>query len=331
MSMASEYHAPVLLQACLEGLNIRPDGAYVDVTFGGGGHSRAILEKLGEFGHLVAFDRDRDAWANAALLEWRKSASISPRGGEKEGALPSIGGTGGRPTFTLVPADFRWLKNYLRYLEVLPVDGLLADLGVSSHQFDTGERGFSFRFDGPLDMRMDHRAPRTAAQLISELDPQGLTDILRKYGEVDGAHRVARQIVSAHASRRIRSTQDLVEALKPVTPRGKESSFLAQVFQALRIAVNDELGSLEALLKSAAEIIKPGGRLVVMSYHSLEDRLVKNYMRSGDTGGVEDKDIYGNVSRPFKPLSSKAIQPTDQEIAQNPRARSARLRIAERQ
>jgi 16S rRNA (cytosine1402-N4)-methyltransferase len=374
MSMASEYHAPVLLQACLEGLNISPDGTYVDVTFGGGGHSRAILEKLGEHGHLISFDRDRDAWANAALLEAKKSASVSPLGGDKEGAqaeksasvsplggdlegaqaeksasvspsggdkegaetqlqeggLSPTGGTGRGPHFTLVRADFRWLKNYLRYLEVLPVDGLLADLGVSSHQFDTGERGFSFRFEGPLDMRMDHRATRTAAQLISELDQQGLTEILRKYGEVDGAHRVARQIANANASRRIRTTQDLVEALKPVTPRAKESSFLAQVFQALRIAVNDELASLEALLKASAEVIKPGGRLVIMSYHSLEDRLVKNYMRSGDLGGVEDKDIYGNVSRPFKPLSSKAIQPTDQEIAQNPRARSARLRIAER-
>nr|MDQ3102001.1 16S rRNA (cytosine(1402)-N(4))-methyltransferase RsmH [Bacteroidota bacterium] len=179
--------------------------------------------------------------------------------------------------------------------------------------------------------RMDHRATRTAAQLISELDQQGLTDLLRKYGEVDGAHRVAREIVNANASHRISTTQDLVQALKPVTPRAKESSFLAQVFQALRIAVNDELTSLENLLKQSAEVIKPGGRLVVMSYHSLEDRLVKNYMRSGDFGGVEDKDIYGNVKRPFKPTSSKAIQPTDREIAINPRARSARLRIAERQ
>ncbi|MDQ3100518.1 MAG: 16S rRNA (cytosine(1402)-N(4))-methyltransferase RsmH, partial [Bacteroidota bacterium] len=291
MTMASEYHAPVLLQACLEGLNIHLEGTYVDVTFGGGGHSKAILEKLGEHGHLIAFDRDRDAWANAALLEAKKSASVPPEGG-----LPPAGGAGGGPDFTLIRADFRWLKNHLRYLEVLPIDGLLADLGVSSHQFDTGERGFSFRFDGPLDMRMDHRAPRTAAQLISELDQQGLTDILRKYGEVDGAHRVAREIVNANASRRIKTTQDLVEALKPVTPRAKESSFLAKVFQALRIEVNAELTSLENLLKQSAEVIKPGGRLVVMSYHSLEDRLVKNYMRSGDFGGVEDKDIYGNVN-----------------------------------
>lgn len=297
--MHSDYHAPVLLQACIEGLNIRPDGVYVDATFGGGGHSKAILEKLGPFGRLIAFDRDRDAWKNAPQDE----------------------------RFTLVKSDFRWMANHLRYLEALPVDGILADLGVSSHQFDTGARGFSFRFDGPLDMRMDHRAPRTAAQLLNELDVIALTNLLRNYGEVDGAHRVARELVKANASTRIGTTFQLVEALLPVTPRKKENSFLAQVFQALRIAVNDELGSLETLLLKSPVIIAPAGRLVIISYHSLEDRLVKNYLRSGDLGGVEDKDIYGNRTRPFDPSSSKAIQPTDQEIEQNPRARSARLRI----
>ncbi|MEO8589532.1 MAG: 16S rRNA (cytosine(1402)-N(4))-methyltransferase RsmH, partial [Flavobacteriales bacterium] len=292
----------VLLQACLEGLNIRPDGVYVDVTFGGGGHSKAILERLGPFGRLIAFDRDRDAWKNAPEDD----------------------------RFTLVKADFRWLKNHLRFLHAIPVDGLLADLGVSSHQFDTGARGFSFRFDGPLDMRMDHRAKRNAAQLLRDLDEGALTTLLRNYGEVEGAHRVARQLVKANAETRIATTYQLVEALKPVTPRSKEHSFLAQVFQALRIAVNDELGSLEALLKQSAAVIKPGGKLVVMSYHSLEDRLVKNWMRSGDIAGVETKDFYGNRTRPFNPSSNKAIQPTDREIAMNPRARSARLRIAER-
>lgn len=297
--MAHEYHDPVLLQACLEGLNIRPDGVYVDVTFGGGGHSKAILERLGPSGRLIAFDRDRDAWRNAPKDE----------------------------RFTLVKADFRWLKNHLRFLNAMPVDGLLADLGVSSHQFDTGARGFSFRFDGPLDMRMDHRAKRSAAQLLRDLDTPELTEVLRKYGEVEGAHRVARLLATTGVQSRITTTGQLVEALKPVTPRGKESSFLAQVFQALRIAVNDELGSLEALLRQSAEVIRPGGALVVMSYHSLEDRLVKNWIRSGDLGGVETKDIYGNRSRPFNPSSSKPIQPTDREIEQNPRARSARLRI----
>lgn len=300
--MADEYHDPVLLQACLEGLNIRPDGVYVDVTFGGGGHSKAILERLGPYGRLIAFDRDRDAWKNAPKDE----------------------------RFTLVKADFRWLKNHLRFLHALPIDGLLADLGVSSHQFDTGERGFSFRFDGPLDMRMDHRTKRNAAQLLRDLDEAALTQVLRTYGEVDGAHRVARCLVQANAASRIGTTFQLVDALKPVTPRGKEHSFLAQVFQALRIAVNNELGSLEALLEQSADVIAAGGRLVIMSYHSLEDRCVKNWMRSGDLGGVETKDLFGNRTRPFNPSSNKAIQPTDHEIAMNPRARSARLRIATR-
>ena len=300
--MASDYHAPVLLHDCVNGLNIRPDGVYVDVTFGGGGHSRAILEKLGPQGALVAFDRDRDAWNNA---------SEDPR-------------------FTLVRSDFRWLRNHLRYLGKLPIDGLLADLGVSSHQFDTGARGFSFRFDGPLDMRMDGRTKRTAAVLLKELDETALTGLLRAHGEVDNAPRVARTIKQAIAQGPITTTHQLVEVLRPVTPRREESGFLAQVFQALRIAVNDELGSLLRLLTESAACIRPGGRLVVISYHSLEDRLVKNWMRAGDAAGEEKKDVYGNRLRPFRPLTSKAIQPSDEEIARNPRARSARARIAER-
>jgi len=308
--MTHEYHAPVLLQACIEGLNIRPDGVHVDATFGGGGHSRAILERLGEGGRLIAFDRDADARANAPL---------SPLGGDDRGAR-----------FTLVHGDFRWMRNHLRYLGAVPVDGLLADLGVSSHQFDTGGRGFSFRFDGPLDMRMDRRAQRSAAQLLESLAEAELAGMLRTYGEVDGAHRTARQLVKAGGQRRITTTFQLVEALKPVTPRGRESGFLAQVFQALRIAVNDELGSLEALLKQSAEVIAPGGRLVVISYHSLEDRLVKNWMRTGDLGGREVKDLRGNRQRPFNPLIGRPVRPTDDELATNPRARSARLRIAER-
>jgi 16S rRNA (cytosine1402-N4)-methyltransferase len=300
MRMNSEYHAPVLLQACIEGLNIRPDGLYVDVTFGGGGHSRAILAELGPKGRVIAFDRDADAWANA------------PRDAR----------------FTLVKADFRWLKNHLRFLNALPVDGLLADLGVSSHQFDTAARGFSFRFDGPLDMRMDRRAKRTAAQLLSDLDEAALADLLRKYGEVEGGARVARQLVKANATRRISTTFALVEALGPVTPRNGAPGFLAQVFQALRIAVNDELGSLERLLVQSADVIRQGGRLVVMSYHSLEDRMVKNWMRTGDLAGHERKDLYGNRLRPFDPMNSRPIQPTDREMMDNPRARSARARIA---
>ncbi len=301
MRTGSEYHEPVLSQACIEGLSLRPDGIYADVTFGGGGHSRAILEQLGPMGRLIAFDRDADAWANA------------PRDDR----------------FTLVKSDFRWLANHLRFLKALPIDGLLADLGVSSHQFDQGARGFSIRFDGPLDMRMDRRAKRTAADLVNSWDEERLSQALKSYGEVDGARRVAKAIVSARASKRIDTTQQLIEAIAPVTPRKDESGFRAQVFQALRIAVNDELGSLEALLLQSAEVIKVGGKLVVISYHSLEDRLVKNWMRAGAFDGEEKKDLYGNRLRPFDP-EGKAIRPTAAEISTNPRARSARLRIAVR-
>ena len=301
MRTGSEYHEPVLSQACIEGLSLRPDGIYADVTFGGGGHSRAILEQLGPMGRLIAFDRDADAWANA------------PRDDR----------------FTLVKSDFRWLANHLRFLKALPIDGLLADLGVSSHQFDQGARGFSIRFDGPLDMRMDRRAKRTAADLVNSWDEERLSQALKSYGEVDGARRVAKAIVSARASKRIDTTQQLIEAIAPVTPRKDESGFRAQVFQALRIAVNDGLGSLEALLMQSAEVIRPGGKMVVISYHSLEDRLVKNWMRAGAFDGEEKKDLYGNRLRPFDP-EGKAIRPTAAEISTNPRARSARLRIAVR-
>lgn len=297
----SDYHDPVLSQACIQGLSLRPGGIYVDVTFGGGGHSKAILEQLGPDGRLIAFDRDADAWANA------------PRD----------------PRFILVKSDFRWLTNHLRFLKALPIDGLLADLGVSSHQFDKGDRGFSIRFDGPLDMRMDRRAKRTAAELVNSWDEERLAHVLKTYGEVDGARRVAKAIVSARSAKRISTTQQLIEAIAPVTPRKDENGFRAQVFQALRIAVNDELGSLEALLKQSAEVIGHGGKLVVISYHSLEDRLVKNWMRAGAFDGEEKKDIYGNRLRPFDP-QGKAIAPTAEEISRNPRARSARLRIAQR-
>lgn len=300
--MANEYHAPVLLHDCVEGLNIRPDGIYVDATFGGGGHSRAILEKLGPKGRLIAFDRDADAASN----------------------MPDD------PRFTLVRSDFRWLKNHLRYLNALPVQGLLADLGVSSHQFDVGERGFSFRSDGPLDMRMDQRNPLSAADLIARSDVRTLTDIIRRYGEVQRPDRVAHQLVKAREERPITTTRELVGALEPFLHGKGENSFLAQVFQAFRIAVNDELGSLGTLLQVSAEVIAPGGRLVIISYHSLEDRLVKRWMRTGNIEGRETKDVFGNVQRPFRPVNKKATQPSMEEVARNPRARSAKARIAER-
>lgn len=295
------YHAPVLLAECIAGLAIKPSGVYVDVTFGGGGHSAAILAELGPEGRLIAFDRDADAHRNA-LKDAR---------------------------FTLVHSDFRWIVNHLRYLGELPVDGLLADLGVSSHQFDTAGRGFSFRFDAPLDMRMDQRAERTAAELVNSLDERALTALLREHGEVENAHKAARALVQARTERPIDTTGRLADVLRPLTRRGEEQSYLAQVFQALRIAVNDELGSLQRLLLGTERVIKPGGRLVVMSYHSLEDRLVKDWMRSGALDGEEKKDLFGRSQRPFKPVG-KAVKASPREQADNPRARSARLRIAER-
>jgi 16S rRNA (cytosine1402-N4)-methyltransferase len=302
MRTGSDYHDPVLLHDCVDALRIREGGVYVDVTFGGGGHSRAILQQLDKSGSLVAFDRDKDAWKNKPDDQ----------------------------RFTLVKSDFRWLKNHLRYLDKLPIDGLLADLGVSSHQFDTGERGFSFRSDGPLDMRMDQRARKTAATIVNAYDEARLVHVLRTYGEVDGAPRVARAIISQRSARPLRTTHELLNALERVTPKRDANSFLAQVFQALRIEVNDELASLETLLKQSAEVIRPGGRLVVISYHSLEDRLVKNWMRSGDLSGEEKKDLYGNRIRPFDPDSNKATQPGEEEVMRNPRARSARMRAATR-
>ncbi|MBK6774777.1 MAG: 16S rRNA (cytosine(1402)-N(4))-methyltransferase RsmH [Flavobacteriales bacterium] len=300
--MAHEYHDPVLLQACIEGLNISPAGVYVDVTFGGGGHSKAILQRLGPKGRLIAFDRDADAWKNAL----------------------------DDPRFTLVRSDFRWIKNHLRFHEALPIDGLLADLGVSSHQFDEADRGFSFRNDGPLDMRMDRRAKRTAAQLLASVDEAELARILRTYGEVDDAKRVANKIIAEQRAGALRTTHELAQVLQPFTRGHGKDKLLPQVFQALRIAVNDELGSLEKLLAHAAAIIKPGGVLAIISYHSLEDRMVKNWMRSGSVDGTQDKDVFGNMKRPFSPSTGKAIAPTEEEINRNPRARSARLRTATR-
>ena len=301
MKMGSEYHVPVLLQDCLNGLNIRPDGIYVDVTFGGGGHSRAILDKLGPKGRLVAFDRDADALANAPEDD----------------------------KFLLIHQDFKWLKNNLAYHDVVPVDGLIADLGVSSHQFDLGSRGFSFREDADLDMRMDQRASGTAADLLAQLDRKQLADILKRYGEVSTAWNVAGKLLDAQSQTPITTTGRLRNVLAPMVARNSRGKLLPQVFQALRIAVNQELASLESLLANTAEVIKPGGRLVIMSYHSLEDRMVKHFLRSGSLDDELEKDLFGNVIRPFKPLG-KVISPSAEEIEQNPRARSAKLRIAER-
>ncbi len=300
LKMQDEYHKPVMLREAVDGLNIRPDGTYVDVTFGGGGHSRAIMECLGNGGRLYAFDQDEDA---------RQNAIDDPR-------------------FTLIGENFRYLKNYLRLHGVRQVDGVLADLGVSSHQFDVAERGFSTRFDGELDLRMDRRGDTTARDLVNSLDEEGLARILKLYGELPNARQMARAIVKARGENEIVTTGDLKEAVRRHLPKGMENKYLAMLFQALRIEVNGELEALREMLVQAAELLPVGGRLVVISYHSLEDRLVKNFMRSGNFEGVVEKDFYGNPLVPMKQLLSTGA--SAEEVAQNGRARSARLRVAER-
>lgn len=297
--MMSSYHRPVLLKDAIEGLNIRRDGIYVDVTFGGGGHSRAILEQLGENGKLIAFDQDEDAQRNVIT----------------------------DPRFTLVRQNFRYLKNNLRLLRAWPVDGILADLGVSSHQFDTADRGFSIRFDGPLDMRMDRRTPLTAADVINNYEEGRLKKMFSLYGEVENAGRLARTLAEARSTP-IKTIEALKEAIESCIPKRKESQYLAQVFQALRIEVNGELTALEEMLTQAAESLKPEGRLVVISYHSLEDRLVKNFILRGKFDGEPEKDFFGNVLKPLDAVNRKPIVPSDEEMNENSRARSAKLRTA---
>lgn len=292
------YHRPVLLQESVDGLAIKPDGVYVDVTFGGGGHSREILKRL-EKGKLIAFDQDPDAASNAPA----------------------------DPRFTLVPQNFRFLANWVRYAGHRQVDGILADLGVSSHQFDAAERGFSIRFDSPLDMRMDKSRKRSASEVVNDTPAELLESIFRTFGEIPQARRLVRQIIE---KRPVTTTGELLDAIRSMAPRGKEHKFFAQVFQALRIEVNDELEALDELLTQAAGLLRPGGRLVVISYHSLEDRMVKEFMRSGNTRGILNKDFYGNLIRPLDPLSGKAITPSEEEQILNSRARSAKLRIAVR-
>ncbi|MCB0397419.1 MAG: 16S rRNA (cytosine(1402)-N(4))-methyltransferase RsmH [Flavobacteriales bacterium] len=295
------YHDPVLLHESIAGLNIREGGTYVDATFGGGGHSKAILQQL-KGGRLIAFDQDDDAARNKLNDE----------------------------RLIYVPQNFRYLSKYLKLHKALPVDGILADLGVSSHQFDTPGRGFSLRFDGPLDMRMDQRSPRTAAQIIAEYSEDQLTSVFKQYGELPQARKFARTIVLQREIASLTTTVELREVLSKHIPRGKEHSILARVFQALRMEVNDETSVLKDFIEQSREVIREGGRLAIISYHSLEDRLVKHYMRSGNWTGHADTDLKGHILSPFIPSPRKAIQPSEDEINRNPRARSARLRIAER-
>lgn len=295
------YHNPVMLKESVDGLNIQPGGIYVDVTFGGGGHSRAILDQM-EGGRLIAFDQDSDALQNA-IDDSR---------------------------FTLVHQNFKYLKNFLRLHQASKIDGLIADLGVSSHQFDIPERGFSTRYDGELDARMDKRNERTAASLVNTYALEDLTKIFRLYGELKNAFSISKRIIETRDLTPINTVDELKACLAPHAPRHKENKFYAQVFQALRIEVNEELDALESLLKQCTEVIKPGGRLVVLAYHSLEDRLAKNFIKAGNFEGKLEKDFYGNILSPFKSITRKPRTASEDEIETNNRARSAKLRIAER-
>lgn len=302
MTTNQEYHIPVMLQECIDALNINPDGTYVDVTFGGGGHSRAIFEKLSSKGRLIAFDQDPDARKNA----WEA------------------------PNFDLIPANFAFLSNHLRLLGIKEVDGILADLGVSSHQFDEDTRGFSIRTNAKLDMRMNQKSDLTAADVVNNYDEKDLLRIFRTFGEIKNAFRLVQEIASERRNGKIKTTNDLITIATKCAPKYKENKYLAQVFQAIRIEVNDEMGTLEKLLKQTADVLKPQGRLVVMSYHSLEDRLVKNFTKRGSLTGDIEKDFFGNVLKPFTEIVRHPIVPNEDELERNSRARSAKLRIAER-
>ena len=307
--MDAEYHAPVLLEEAIEGLNIRPDGIYVDATMGGGGHTQAILSRLSEQGRLVAFDQDEDAVRHAQAALWRQDC----RGG-----------------FTIVDQNFRFLKNYLRFYEAMPVDGILADLGVSSHQFDVEERGFSIRGDGGLDMRMDRRQSLTAATVLATYTEEALARLFYRYGDLAQARKIAKAIVLRRAEQPIETAADLMALTGRWAEKGRENKFYATLFQALRMEVNQEEAVLMQFLQQAAEVLKPGGRLVVLSYHSVEDRLVKHFIRSGNADGVVEKDFYGNPLSPFRAVNRKVIQASEAELARNPRARSAKMRVAEK-
>lgn len=307
------YHVPVLLSESIDGLDIKSGGVYVDVTFGGGGHSSEILRRLNGTGHLYSFDQDEDAERNLERSEVRGAVSQADGG-----------------NFTFVRSNFRYLKNWMRYYGVEQLDGVLADLGVSSHHFDDADRGFSFRFDGPLDMRMNKRSGRTAADIINEADESKLADIFFLYGELKSARRIAAALVKARSVHRIETTQDFMAAVEPFFHREREKKEMAKLFQALRIEVNHEMDALRDMLKAATELIRPGGRLSVITYHSLEDRIVKNIMKTGNVEGRQEQDFFGRVETPFRLVNNKVIVPSDVEQTENPRSRSAKLRIAEK-
>lgn len=302
MTEETTYHIPVLLTQSVDGLITRPEGTYVDVTFGGGGHSREILRRLSPDGHLLSFDQDEDAERN--IVDDQR--------------------------FTFVRSNFRYLRNFLRYHQVEEVDGILADLGVSSHHFDDSERGFSFRFDGALDMRMNKRAGMTAADIVNTYDEERLANVFYLFGELKNSRKLAAVLAKARASQPIATIGQFLDVVKPLFGREREKKELAKVFQALRIEVNHEMDALKEMLAAATQALRPGGRLVVITYHSLEDRLVKNLMKTGNVEGKEDKDFFGRVNTPFRLVNNKVIVPDQDEVERNPRSRSAKLRIAEK-
>lgn len=302
ITTAETYHVPVLLYESIDGLDIKPDGIYVDVTFGGGGHSKEILRRLGEKGHLYSFDQDPDAEKN--IVDDNR--------------------------FTFVRSNFRYLKNWMRYYDVDHIDGLLADLGVSSHHFDDETRGFSFRFDAPLDMRMNKRAGTTAAEILNNYDEEQLADIFYIYGELKNARKIASTIVKTRNEKKIETTGDLMNATERLFQREREKKEMAKMFQALRIEVNHEMDALKEMLNGAMDMLCEGGRLSVITYHSLEDRIVKNMMKAGNVEGKIKQDFFGRIEAPFRLVNNKVIVPSDEEQQQNPRSRSAKLRVAEK-
>ena len=302
MKEDTTYHVPVLLNESIEGMNLQPEGTYVDVTFGGGGHSKEILRRMDSQSHLYSFDQDEDAEKNMV--------------NDKR--------------FTFVRSNFRYLYNFLRYYGVEQVDAILADLGVSSHHFDDSERGFSFRFDGKLDMRMNKRSGMTAADVVNNYEEERLADIFYLYGELKNSRKWASAIVKARANKQIETIGDFLDIVKPMFGREREKKELAKVFQALRIEVNQEMAALREMLESAIQVLKPGGRLVIITYHSLEDRMVKNIMRTGNVEGRAEQDFFGRIQTSLRPINNKVIVPTEEELSRNPRSRSAKLRIAEK-
>lgn len=302
MTTIDTYHVPVLLDESINGLNLHPDGVYIDVTFGGGGHSHEILRRLPQGSRLFSFDQDADAERNIVDDD----------------------------RFTFVRSNFRYLKNWMRYYEIDHIDGLLADLGVSSHHFDDESRGFSFRFDAPLDMRMNKRADKTAADIVAEYDEEALADIFYLYGELKNSRRIASALVKARQQHAIATTQDFLHVVEPFFKREREKKDMARLFQALRIEVNHEMEALKEMLAAATQLLAPGGRLSVITYHSLEDRIVKNVMKTGNAEGKMIQDFYGRIETPYRLVNNKVIVPTDEEQQRNPRSRSAKLRIAEK-